>query len=191
MARSNTGNTGLNQQLVTVTPNTWTDLLPRDSARTNFLKGVTFNKIVIQNTGAADITVSVKLISRLPESPNTEFEGEIVSDKIISGSTRRSSNGISAGKNNIVMFSHVMSPSVQGYGNGGHDANTISDWTGLTYTGQIEIDFINYQLEFPDVQSVQFKSNVASGFIATLVLNKNVQRIRMPAGSNGMKQNLM
>ena len=27
--------------------------------------------------------------------------------------------------------------------------------------------------------------------LATLVMNKNVQRIRMPAGSNGMKQNLM
>ena len=137
------------------------------------------------------VKVSVKLISREPESHNTEFEGEIVSDKIISGSTRRSSNGITAGKNNIVMFSHVMSPSVQGYGNGGHDANTVSDWTGLTYTGQIEVDFMNYVIEFPFIQSVQFKCDVGSGFIATLVMNKNVQRIRMPAGSNGMKQNLM
>jgi len=189
MARSNTGNKGFNQQLVTVTPNTWTDLLPRDTneRRVNQnLRGLTINKLVIQNTGTDDITVSVKFISRDPQSPHDEYEGEVISDKIISGSHRRGSNGTTTA-NNLINFSKPMGRGVEGYGFGGHDANTIADWNGLTYTGVLEMDFVNYQLQFPNMQSVQFKANVGSGFIATLIMNDNQIKMKQTVGGNGIK----
>tara|TARA_R100001440_G_scaffold62987_3_gene83178 strand:- start:9736 stop:10296 length:561 start_codon:yes stop_codon:yes gene_type:complete len=183
---STVGNRTIYQQLDTVTPNTWTDLIARNGLPK---KDMQISKIVIQNTGADDIQVSLKFVSRDIAPPNTESDGEILTSYSISGSTRRSGLINNLSGTNPVNFSKPMAPHVEGGGLGGYDAHSFGDWNGLTYSGRKEIEFFeNYTFSDLDIQSLQFKCDKASGFKATVILTIQARKVKMGgAGGTGVK----
>ena len=170
MALNSVGTESYIQQLTTVVAGTWTDLVPQSEIWKN--KRIT--SIKIQNTGAADMTCSLKFMTCLrncTDVPPEYAEAELISDAKISGTTRRTGAGKPPGTNTI-NFSHPMSPSVEGQGVGGFDSATFEDFNGLTYTGEKEISFFNDYTTMNDWTKVQFKSDVATGFIVSVILQE-------------------
>ena len=104
---STVGNKSYYQELTSVTPNVWTDLLELDT--TGNLKNLVIPKLIIHNTGADDITVSVKLIMvDITATPNTESDGHILTDFKIAGSARRNGTVNNLPGTNPVNFSKPM-----------------------------------------------------------------------------------
>jgi len=182
---STVGNKTLYQELTSVTPNVWTDLLPLDTSGN--LKNLVIPKLIIHNTGTPDITVSVKLITvDIGATPNVEQDGHILSDFKIAGSARRNGTVNNLPGTNPVNFSKPMAPHVEGIGPGGYDANSFGDWNGLTYSGRHEVDFYNsLPMQSTRIIKAQFKCNVASGFIATLFMGEPQQLIRTLKAGTG------
>lgn len=159
---SKVGNKGVPQQLTSVTAGAWTTLFDPGA---DWLNSV-IPKIWIQNTGADDITVSLRMTSL--DMGDGVYEGDFLTNVKIAGSNRRSGLLNNIPGSNPINFSHDMAPNVDGLQPGGHDSHSFEDFNGLTYSGRVDIDFFqSYTVE--SVIKLEFKCDKASGFIATLL----------------------
>ena len=160
---SQVGDQGQPQQLTSVTAGTWTTLFDGGSL---IWKSAALSSISVQNTGADDITISIKLVST--DVGSGEYDGDILTDVNIAGSNRRSGLINNVPGSNPINFSHDMAPNVDGLQPGGHDSNTFADFNGLTYTGRL--DWTPFQmLPVMYTTKIMFKCNKATGFTVTAI----------------------
>ena len=162
---SQVGELGIPQQLTSVTAGTWTTLFAGSTTRP--AKNGTIPKIWIQNTGPADIKVSLRMTSN--DLGGGIYEGDFLTDVFISGTDRRSGIINNIPGSNPINFSHDMAPNVDGLQPGGHDSHSFEDFNGLTYSGRIDIDFFQ-GYTMTEIVNIEFKCNRSSGFTATLII---------------------
>lgn len=175
------GAQGIPQQLTSVTAGTWTTLFEPGEG----WKASSMPKIWIQNTGADDLTVSLRITSK--DIGGGIYEGDFLTDAKIAGSNRRSGLINNIPGSNPINFSHDMAPNVDGLQPGGHDSHSFEDFNGLTYTGRVDIDFFQGYTIHP-LMKIEFKCNKSSGFIATLLPMAAVpMRTIVPKTGTGMK----
>lgn len=174
---NNVNRTGPLQQRTSVTAiNTWEDLYLNA-----FANNITPAKLTMQNTGTTDLTFGIRLFY------TGGSESIIAYDAILPGSVRRAAGG-SPGQpgSNVINFSKPMNANVT------PDSAKHGSGNFIIYTNGSS-DQVEYHIPITlnEEYSIQIYSKSLTGFVATLVLDKNKsnavqagQRLNIPSNPN-------